>query len=81
MVFTRDDLWLGLWTVGGLAGVFTFFPFRHAERLYAAANEPKRLVEIQGRHADGFFTSETACRDALREFFVALPRCVPSWTA
>jgi uncharacterized protein len=48
------------------------FPFRHAEHLYAAANEPKRLVEIQGRHADGFLTSETLCRDSIRSFIAEL---------
>jgi fermentation-respiration switch protein FrsA (DUF1100 family) len=48
------------------------FSFRHAERLYAAAPEPKRLVPLRGRHADGFFTSEAECRDALREFLMDL---------
>jgi hypothetical protein len=52
-----------------------FFSFRrHAERLFAAAREPKRLVELRGTHADSFFVSEPVCRDALREFAVQISR-------
>lgn len=32
-------------------------PFRHGEALYAAANEPKELLEIHGGHNDGFLVS------------------------
>lgn len=32
-------------------------PFHHGEKLFAAANEPKRFVEIRGGHNDGFLTS------------------------
>ncbi len=32
-------------------------PFRHGEALYAAANEPKELLEIRGGHNDGFLVS------------------------
>src|SRR5206468_970816 len=31
-----------------------FFPYWHAERLFAAAPEPKRLVELRGGHNDAF---------------------------
>lgn len=32
-------------------------PFRHGEALFAAANEPKRFLEIRGGHNDGFLSS------------------------
>lgn len=48
------------------------FRFYHAERLFGAAPDPKRLVPLRGRHADGFFTSEAECRDALRQFIADL---------
>ena len=32
-------------------------PFHHAERLFAAAREPKRLLAIRGGHNDGFILS------------------------
>jgi fermentation-respiration switch protein FrsA (DUF1100 family) len=44
------------------------FPFSHAERLFAAAHDPKRLVELRGGHNDAFFTSMDTCRAALKEF-------------
>jgi alpha-beta hydrolase superfamily lysophospholipase len=31
----------------------TVIPLRHAERLYAAANEPKRLLVLRGAYSDG----------------------------
>ena len=49
-----------------------FFPIRHAERLLAAASEPKRLVELRGGHNDAFLISEATYRSALREFFSRL---------
>jgi fermentation-respiration switch protein FrsA (DUF1100 family) len=33
--------------------------FRHGEKLYAAANSPKELLEIRGGHNDGFLVSGT----------------------
>lgn len=35
-------------------------PFRHAVELYAAAREPKRLLELRGGHNDGFWVSRAA---------------------
>jgi pimeloyl-ACP methyl ester carboxylesterase len=32
----------------------TVIPFHHAQRLFAAANEPKRLLVLNGVYADGF---------------------------
>ena len=51
-----------------------FFNMRHAQRLLAAANEPKQLVELQGGHNDAFLTSATIYHDALHRFFVALKK-------
>jgi fermentation-respiration switch protein FrsA (DUF1100 family) len=50
-------------------------PFGHGERLYAAAREPKRLLELHGDHNGGFLISrelylaglDAFLRDALRE--------------
>jgi fermentation-respiration switch protein FrsA (DUF1100 family) len=44
-------------------------PFAHAERLYAAANEPKELVTIGHGHNDGFALSAEIYVAALRAFF------------
>lgn len=43
-------------------------PFGHAERLLAAAAEPKRLLAIRGDHNGGYFTSGPAYRDAVEAF-------------
>jgi hypothetical protein len=48
------------------------FPFRHAERLFAAAREPKRLVELHGSHNDAFSVSADMYRDELRQFLTRL---------
>jgi fermentation-respiration switch protein FrsA (DUF1100 family) len=50
-----------------------FFPMSHAERLLAAAREPKRLVELRGGHNDAFLTSEETYRTALKDFLSRLP--------
>ena len=46
-----------------------YFSMRHAERLLAAAREPKRLVVLRGGHNDAFLVSEQIYRDALKQFF------------
>jgi uncharacterized protein len=72
-------------TVGKMAGLRApllilhsrqdeFFPLSHAERLLAAAPEPKRLVELRGGHNDAFLASEATYRGALQEFVSQLPR-------
>ena len=43
-------------------------PFAHAERILAAAAEPKRLVPIRGDHNGGYFTSGRAYTDTLDAF-------------
>jgi len=52
-----------------------FFNLRHAQRLLAAANEPKQLVELRGGHNDAFLISAPAYRAAIEKFFarVAAP--------
>lgn len=42
------------------------FPWRHAERLYAGALDPKRLVELHGGHNDAFLVSADAYRAGWR---------------
>jgi len=41
---------------------------RHAERLFAAAREPKQLVPLRGTHNDAFFVSEPLSRQAIQDF-------------
>lgn len=53
-------------------------PFHHGERLYAAANEPKRFLPIAGGHNDGFLISGARYRDGLRDFLNAHLRDPPS---
>lgn len=45
-------------------------PFRHAQRLLAAANEPKQLVELTGGHNDAFAVSGETYRAALKDFLI-----------
>ncbi|HUI07903.1 MAG TPA: alpha/beta hydrolase [Verrucomicrobiae bacterium] len=51
-----------------------FFDLRHAQRLLAAANEPKQLIELRGGHNDAFVTSAETYRAGLKEFFARLSR-------
>ena len=46
-----------------------FFDMRHAQRLLAAGNAPKQLVELRGGHNDAFLTSADTYRAALKSFF------------
>jgi fermentation-respiration switch protein FrsA (DUF1100 family) len=50
-----------------------FFPMSHAERLLAAAREPKRLVELRGGHNDAFLVSSEIYQTALKGFLSGLP--------
>jgi len=47
------------------------FGLEHAERLFAAAAEPKRLVVLAGGHNDAFWVSAEVYRAAVREFLGA----------
>ena len=51
-----------------------FFDMRHAQRLLAAANEPKQLIELRGGHNDAFLVSAEAYRHGLQVFLGRLPR-------
>jgi hypothetical protein len=43
-------------------------PFDQGERLFELANEPKRMLELEGGHNDGFHVSRDTYRPALRDF-------------
>ena len=43
-------------------------PYSHAQRLYAAAHEPKHLLNISGGHNDGFLVSGNRYTEGLRGF-------------
>lgn len=50
----------------------TLIRFHHAERNFQAANEPKRLRELQGDHNDALFAAPEAYRAAVEEFLQSL---------
>jgi fermentation-respiration switch protein FrsA (DUF1100 family) len=50
------------------------FPYRHAERLLAAAREPKQLIELRGSHNDAFSVSTNTYCFALRKFLNGLAK-------
>jgi len=52
----------------------TLINFSHAQRLFAAANDPKQLVELHGGHNDAFEVSALTYRAALSKFFATLER-------
>ncbi len=43
-------------------------PFSHGQRLFEIAKEPKRFLEISGRHNEGFITSGEAYKEGLDAF-------------
>jgi len=47
-------------------------PFRQGQALFAAASEPKRFLELQGGHNDGFLASGVGYRRGLAEFLAGL---------
>ena len=49
-----------------------FFDPRHAQRLFAAANEPKQLIELRGSHNEAFLISAETYRNGLKEFLTRL---------
>lgn len=48
-------------------------PFRHGEAIFAAANEPRMLLEIQGTHNDAFIRDEYVYLGGIRKFLAGLP--------
>ncbi len=47
-------------------------PFHHGRKLYEAASEPKKFLEISGPHTDGFLISIDKYRQGLRSFLYEL---------
>lgn len=45
-------------------------PFWHADELFQAAVEPKTLLEIKGRHNDGYLTSARFYEDNIKKFIL-----------
>ncbi|HKK16480.1 MAG TPA: alpha/beta hydrolase, partial [Gammaproteobacteria bacterium] len=43
-------------------------PYEQGRKLYAAANEPRYFLEIQGDHNHGFLQSGNAYMNGLRKF-------------
>lgn len=43
-------------------------PFSHGRKLYEAANEPKRFLEMKGGHNDGFYVTGKPYFDGLDQF-------------
>ncbi|MBI4557174.1 MAG: alpha/beta hydrolase [Candidatus Hydrogenedentes bacterium] len=43
-------------------------PYRHGRALFAAANEPKQFLDIQGGHNDGLFASADTFSKGVNEF-------------
>jgi fermentation-respiration switch protein FrsA (DUF1100 family) len=48
-------------------------PFHHGQRLFTAAREPKRLLEIHGGHNDGFLVSGAQYIKGIDVFLRSLP--------
>jgi alpha-beta hydrolase superfamily lysophospholipase len=49
-------------------------PFEMGQELFSAANEPKRFVELQGNHNDGFESTPAAWKAMIEVFENARPR-------
>ena len=54
-------------------------PFRQGQALFAAASEPKRFLELQGGHNDGFLASGVGYRRGLAEFLAGRGRAGAPW--
>jgi len=48
-------------------------PFRHGEAIFAAAPEPRSLLELRGSHNDAFLRDERSYMEGLRDFLESLP--------
>jgi fermentation-respiration switch protein FrsA (DUF1100 family) len=55
----------------------TLIPLRHAQRLFAAANEPKRLLVLHGAYTDGFGGHVAALYDHAELLMPALGALIP----
>jgi uncharacterized protein len=54
-----------------------FFDLRHAQRILAAANEPKQLIELRGSHNEAFLISADAYRKGLKDFLARVRAPAP----
>ncbi|MEW5944319.1 MAG: alpha/beta hydrolase [Pseudomonadota bacterium] len=54
-----------------------FFGMRHPQKLLAAAQAPKELVELRGGHNDAFLVSAELYRNSLQRFFDSLRGAQP----
>lgn len=52
-------------------------PFTHAQRLFGIASEPRELLEIGGRHCDGYLSSGAVYEEGLAAFFARHERGQP----
>ena len=52
-------------------------PFELGRKLYTAANEPKRFVELRGGHNTGFLTSQPDYEVALEDFLTTITKGTP----
>lgn len=52
-------------------------PFQQGQQLYAAAPEPKTLVELHGGHAEGFAESQAVIEDEIGAFLAGLSSSSP----
>ena len=43
-------------------------PYHHGEKLFKAANEPKRFIKLRGSHGSGFWETGAKYRKALQDF-------------
>ena len=50
-------------------------PFKFGQQLFQAAKEPKRFVELQGGHNDGFLVSGDVYKDAWRQWLDSIATC------
>ncbi len=47
-------------------------PFRHGEKLFLIAREPKKFFEMQGEHNDGYLDHQARYREGLKGFLVSI---------
>jgi uncharacterized protein len=52
----------------------TIIPYRHAERNFTAARNPKYFQELQGDHNDPYSINTYRYREAISEFLSTLPK-------
>jgi fermentation-respiration switch protein FrsA (DUF1100 family) len=48
--------------------------FKHGNRLFEAANEPKEFLEISGTHNEGFWISLNKYKSGISSFINQIPK-------